>query len=60
MVEGIDKSIFTQSFIDLISRKYEKEIEELIYTGLLEITNTSIKLTKRGRLLANEVFYKFL
>ncbi len=60
LVEGIDKSIFTQSFIDLISRKYEKEIEELIYIGLLEITNTSIKLTKRGRLLANEVFYKFL
>ena len=60
LVEGVNESIFNQSFIDLISKKYKKEIKELIDIGLLEITNSSIKLTKRGRLLANEVFYKFL
>ena len=60
LVQGVNESIFNQSFIDLISKKYKKEIKELIDIGLLEITNSSIKLTKRGRLLANEVFYKFL
>ena len=60
LIEGINESIFTYSFIDLITKKYEKEIKELIDIGLLEITNSSIKLTERGRLLANEVFYKFL
>ena len=60
LVQGVNESIFNQSFIDLISKKYKKEIKELIDIGLLEITHSSIKLTKRGRLLANEVFYKFL
>jgi len=60
LVQGINQSIFTKSFIDLISEKYDKEINELIHMGLLEITKDSIKLTRRGRLLANEVFYKFL
>ncbi len=60
LVQGINQSIFTKSFIDLISEKYDKEINELIHMGLLEIAKDSIKLTRRGRLLANEVFYKFL
>jgi oxygen-independent coproporphyrinogen-3 oxidase len=39
---------------------YAAELEELIRFGLLEWEAESIKLTKRGRLLGNQVFMRFV
>jgi oxygen-independent coproporphyrinogen-3 oxidase len=39
---------------------YAAELEELIRFGLLEWNGDSIKLTRRGRLLGNQVFMRFV
>jgi oxygen-independent coproporphyrinogen-3 oxidase len=58
------RSRFGRGLLDL----YQKEIEELISAGLLEWEKTSgpmedsevLRLTKRGRLLGNQVFMRFV
>ena len=39
---------------------YKRQIEEMIDAGLLEKADGYIRLTVRGRLLGNEVFWRFL
>jgi putative oxygen-independent coproporphyrinogen III oxidase len=50
------KSRFGTRLMDV----YAAELEELIRFGLLEWNGDSIKLTKRGRLLGNQVFMRFV
>ena len=50
------KSRFGSGLMDI----YAVEVEELIRFGLLEWGGNSIKLTKRGRLLGNQVFMRFV
>ncbi len=45
--------------IDII-KGYKHRIDELSCYGLIEYDNVNIKLTPRGRLLGNEVFWRFL
>ncbi|MBI4187915.1 MAG: radical SAM family heme chaperone HemW [Chloroflexi bacterium] len=45
--------------IDLLTR-YGQQVAEMVDAGLLEQSNGHIKLTPRGRLLSNEVFWRFL
>ena len=52
-------SIRTQFNTDLLER-YEQQIEYLSGQGLLECTQQYLRLTRRGRLLGNEVFWRFL
>jgi len=40
--------------------QYGKQVGELTNLGLLERSGQCIRLTRRGRLLGNEVFYRFL
>ena len=40
--------------------QYGKQVGELTNLGLLERSGQRIRLTRRGRLLGNEVFYRFL
>src|SRR6266498_1589298 len=49
------KSRFGNGLMDI----YAAEVEELIRLGLLEWDGDSIKFTKRGRLLGNQVFMRF-
>ncbi len=70
--EGIDALTFRQRFGCELNDVYRKEIDELIRFGLLEWhTETSeapknvkssevLRLTRRGRLLGNQVFMQFL
>ena len=70
--EGIAASAFRQRFRCALNDVYRKEIDELIRLGLLEWhTETSeapkngetsevLRLTRRGRLLGNQVFMQFL
>ncbi len=41
-------------------KEFACQIEELISLGLLESKGANLKLTRRGRLLSNEVFERFL
>ncbi len=45
--------------VDLLNR-YRQEVIELVGAGLLECHNRCLRLTRRGRLLSNEVFWRFL
>ena len=50
------KSRFGRGLMDV----YAVEVQELIGYGLLEWQGDSIRLTKRGRLLGNQVFMRFV
>lgn len=52
-------SIRSRFGIDLLSR-YGAQVDALNGLGMLEFADNSIRLTRRGRLLGNEVFWRFL
>ena len=61
--EGISKRSFRERFGVAIELVYGKEIEELIAKGLLECRGDEgdiLRLTRRGRLLGNQVFMRFV
>ncbi len=67
--EGIAASAFRQRFGRELSEVYSKEISDLIHLGLLEWhketseesgSSEVLRLTKRGRLLGNQVFMRFI
>ncbi len=58
--EGIDLDDIHRRFgIDILVH-YRHQVQEMADAGLLEQTDRRIKLTRRGRLLSNEVFWRFL
>lgn len=58
--EGISISTFIHKFAVDPLRLFEKEINSLIQKGWLKVSGGYIYLTKKGRLLGNEVFQSFL
>lgn len=60
LCEGIDTGNISSRFgIDVLTH-YRKQIEDLVDYGLLERIDGHMRLTRRGRLLSNEVFWRFL
>ncbi len=58
--EGINADDIKSRFgIDILAH-YRRQVEEMAAAGLLEQTDRHLKLTRRGRLLSNEVFWRFL
>jgi oxygen-independent coproporphyrinogen-3 oxidase len=57
---GVSESDFRSRFGSDLLDVYPNQIEELIQTGLLEKSLESYCLTKRGRLLGNQVFIQFI
>ena len=64
---GVDESDFRLRFGSGLLDVYSKEIGELIHNGLLEKKTSEVvetsevyRLTKRGRLLGNQVFVRFV
>ena len=64
---GVAESDFRLRFGSGLLDVYPKEIEDLIQKGLLEIKTSEVletsevyRLTKRGRLLGNQVFLRFV
>jgi oxygen-independent coproporphyrinogen-3 oxidase len=61
---GVAESDFRLRFGSDLSDVYPKEMDELIRSGLLEKKTSEIsevfRLTKRGRLLGNQVFMRFI
>jgi oxygen-independent coproporphyrinogen-3 oxidase len=59
--EGVSEKEFQERFGRTIRDAYGQEIEELLRLGLIENgTGTRIKITRRGRLLGNQVFMRFV
>ena len=60
----LDQGISAQSFLERhgvgLFSTYGEEIQELKDQGLLEVDAEIIRLTDRGRMLANQVFIRFL
>jgi oxygen-independent coproporphyrinogen III oxidase len=58
--EGIETDYLRHRFgIDIMSH-YRQQVEEMAGIGLLEKNDGHLRLTRRGRLLSNEVFWRFL
>ncbi len=57
---GIDLSGFAMRFSFDLMRKYQAEIERLTDAGLVERTENSLRLTRKGKLFSNEVFSVFV
>jgi oxygen-independent coproporphyrinogen-3 oxidase len=58
--EGLDLSAFEQRFGQGFDEVYGELSAEMASYGLLEPKDGSVRLTERGRLLANEVFVRVL
>ncbi|MDD4635857.1 MAG: radical SAM family heme chaperone HemW, partial [Dehalococcoidales bacterium] len=58
--EGINIEKYNQDYNTNLISVYNKQIDELESYGLLENDGVNIKLTPKGRLLGNEVFWRFL
>jgi oxygen-independent coproporphyrinogen III oxidase len=59
--EGISKEEFQARFDQPMREVYGKEINELLKLGLIENgSGERIRITKRGRLLGNQVFMRFV
>lgn len=60
LCEGINLGNIRCRFGIDIMVYYKRQIEEMVDAGLLEKADGFIKLTPHGRLLSNEVFWRFL
>ena len=59
--EGIGEEEFQARFAQSLRDVYKKEIDDLLRLGLIENqAGERIKITKRGRLLGNQVFMRFV
>lgn len=57
---GVDLERLGEEFMDEAIAELEPVVADCLREGLLERENSRISLTKRGRLLSNEVFERFL
>ena len=59
--EGVSEEKFQTRFAQSMSDVYGKEIDELLKLGLIErVRGEGIRITRRGRLLGNQVFVRFV
>jgi len=58
--EGVSSEDFSVRFGVQMQAVFDKEIDDLVGLGLLEWAGTILRLTKRGRLLGNQVFMRFV
>jgi len=60
LTDGVDIETFEGQFNCNFEETYRKKIDSLIGSGLMELVNGIIRLTRRGMLLSNQVFSKFI
>lgn len=58
--EGLDLAAFAAQFGQSLNAAYDGLIEDLMEWGLVEEVNGRLLLTKHGRFLSNQVFYRFM
>lgn len=62
-LEGVSRQAFVERFGEELDRLFAEEIDDLIRKGLLEWggeQSDRLRLTVKGRLLGNQVFYRFI
>lgn len=60
LTAGLDLQAFADRFGERAERRWARTIAELEALGLLQTGNGALRLTRRGRLLGDEVFARFL
>lgn len=60
LVEGLDRAAFRARFGVEVTAVFGQVLADLAPFGLLEVTPDRVRLTRRGRLLSNEVFVRLL
>ena len=60
MLDGISLNHFAELFGERLEQHFAKEIQQLQQAGLLICSPDRLTLTKRGMLLSNQVFVRFL
>jgi oxygen-independent coproporphyrinogen-3 oxidase len=58
--EGVNVDYLQNRFNVDVLEHYHRQIKEMSGAGLLKCADRNIRLTRRGRLLSNEVFWRFL
>lgn len=58
--EGLSLAAFESQFELTFSSVYGEQLAQMTEWGMLERNNDHIRLTKRGRLVSNQLFYRFL
>lgn len=59
-VEGISVQAISELYGKDILNLYGKDIKDLVESGLIELEKENIRLTRKGLLLSNEVFERFI
>ena len=57
---GVTHQRFEERFGVDVRDVFPQEVERLRTLGLVDVTDTAIQLSERGRLLGNEVFAEFI
>jgi oxygen-independent coproporphyrinogen-3 oxidase len=60
MLEGVDPEQFREEFGVTLQDAYPAEFHGLLADGLIELQKGRIRLSRRGLILANQVFMKFV
>ena len=60
MLEGVDPEQFRKEFGVTLEEAYPAEFKGLLADGLLELHKGRVRLSRRGLILANQVFIKFV
>ncbi len=60
LIDGIEFDSMKKRFGVEIADQYEMQIRELVRMGLIETDKRGIRLSSKGLLLGNEVFWRFL
>jgi oxygen-independent coproporphyrinogen-3 oxidase len=58
--EGLDLKAFQAQFSQSLDEAYNGVVRQLIGWGLLQVEDDRLRLTKNGRFLSNQVFYRFM
>ncbi|MBA30998.1 MAG: coproporphyrinogen III oxidase [Chloroflexi bacterium] len=58
--EGINLTVFEKKFGKSMTNLFKNQINKLSKLNLINVSETHIKLSKKGRLLGNEVFKEFI
>ncbi|MCP4423942.1 MAG: radical SAM family heme chaperone HemW [Chloroflexi bacterium] len=58
--EGLDLAAFERNFGQSLNEAYDGEMNRLVEWGLLAVGDGRLRLTKKGRFLSNQVFYRFM
>jgi oxygen-independent coproporphyrinogen-3 oxidase len=60
LIEGVELAEYQTKFGQDLTLRYRREIDDLVEKGLIEISPTRLRLTRKGMLFSNEVFAEFV